>query len=393
MDRIEEMNLRKLWIQYTPMKNLPLFFLSILCLAGCSSPEKKAADPLGASIDSVMQSLVDTARFNGNVLVARDGEVIYKKSFGYANFYTGEMLNDSSMFDLASLSKAFTAMAIMMLKEQGKLSYEDDVTKYLPELPYKGMTIRHFLTHTSGIADYGDVMQASGWDIKKIAYNEDLIASFKKQKPAVVFNPGEKWEYSNTAYAMLATIVQRVSGKPFKIFLAENIFTPLDMERSRVYNTRRSGEVIPNYAYGFVYSDSLKKYHLPDSLKEFFFVHPMDGIEGDGVVNSTTSDLLKWDRALYTDKLVSRATLEEAFTSGKLNNDSLHNYGFGWFIENDSTNGKITRHTGSWPGYRNLFIRLVDKDECIIILTNNENPSGRASAGNEIRKTLARYRN
>jgi CubicO group peptidase (beta-lactamase class C family) len=373
------------------MKNLPLGVIVIACIAACSSPAKKISDPLVASIDSVMQSVVDTARFNGNVLVARNGKVIYKKSFGPSNFYTGEMLNDSSLFELASVSKAFTAMAIMILKEQGRLSYEDDVTKYLPELPYKGMTIRHFLTHTSGIADY-EVVMVKGWDVKKIAHNDDVIALFEKYKPAIVFNPGEKWEYSNTAYAMLATIVQRVSGKPYKEFLAENIFTPLDMERSRVYNTRRSGEVIPNYAYGFVYSDSLKKYALPDSLKEYYYVYPLDGIEGDGIVNSTTGDLFKWNEALYADKLVSRASIEEAFTSGKLNNDSIHNYGFGWFIENDSVSGKILRHTGSWPGYRNLIVRFVDSQDCIILLTNNNNASARTTAGNEIRKRLARYR-
>jgi CubicO group peptidase (beta-lactamase class C family) len=357
--------------------------------AACSTPEKKS-DPLIASIDSVMLSVVDTARFNGNVLVARNGQVIYQKSFGKSNYYTGEMLNDSSLFDLASVSKAFTAMAIMMLKEQGKLSYDDDVRKYLPELPYEGMTIRHFLTHTSGIAGYEELLLKSGWDPKKIAFNDDIVKTFATLKPAIVFKPGEKWEYSNTAYAMLATIVQRVSGQPFEVFLADNIFRPLDMKRTRVYNTRRSGEVITNYAYGFVYSDSLKKYALPDSLKDLNFVYPLDGIVGDGAVNSTTGELFKWNEALYTDKLVSKSTLEEAFVSGKLNNDSLHNYGFGWFLENDSIQGKIARHTGSWPGYRNLIIRFLDTRDCIIILTNNENPSARTTVGNELRKRLGR---
>jgi CubicO group peptidase (beta-lactamase class C family) len=359
--------------------------------AACSSPEQKA-DPFLASIDSVMQSVVDTAKFNGNVLVARNGKIAYQKSFGQSNFYTNETLNDSSLFDLASVSKAFTAMSIMMLKEKGKLSYEDDVRKYLPELPYEGMTIRHFLTHTSGIAGYEGLLLDRGWDLKKIAFNDDVMKAFATLKPAVVFKPGEKWEYSNTAYAMLATIVQRVSGQPFEVFLADNIFKPLEMERTRVYNTRRSGEVIANYAYGFVYSDSLKKYALPDSLKDFYYVYPLDGIVGDGVVNSTTGDLFKWNEALYTDKLVSKATLEEAFVSGKLNNDSLHNYGFGWFIENDSVSGKIARHTGSWPGYRNLMIRFLDTKDCIIILTNNENPSARTTVGDELRKRVGRYR-
>lgn len=369
------------------MRTLHALTLAAALVAACSTPEKKTQDPLVASIDSVMQSVVDTAQFNGNVLVARNGEVIYQKSFGTTNYYTGEKLNDSSLFELASVSKAFTAMAIMMLKEQGKLSYDDDVTKYLPELPYKGMTIRHFLTHTSGIPDYGDVMLKDKWDLKKIAHNDDIIAAFSRQKPPVVFNPGEKWEYSNTAYAMLATIVQRVSGKSYGDFLAEKIFTPLDMKRTRTYNTRREGEVIDNYAYGFVYSDSLKRFVLPDSLKEYYYVYTLDGIEGDGIVNSTTGDLFKWDRALYTDKLVSKASIEEAFTSGKLNNDSLHNYGFGWFLASDSLHGKIVRHSGGWPGYRTNLVRFIDHGDCIVILTNNDG-KGRPTALREITKRL-----
>jgi CubicO group peptidase (beta-lactamase class C family) len=357
------------------------------CIFACSSPKEKS-DPLLASIDSVMNSAVDTARFNGNVLVARNSEIVYQKSFGLRNFYTNEMLNDSTVFELASVSKAFTAMAIMMLKEQGKLSYEDDVRKYIPELPYEGMSIRHFLTHTSGIGEYEDLVVKATTDLKKIATNDDILAVFAKQKPPVLFKPGEKWEYSNTAYAMLATIVQRVSGKSFGEFLSENIFVPLDMKHSRIYKTRRSGEIIPNYAYGFLYSDSLKKYVLPDSLKDHYYVYTLDGIEGDGVVNSTTGDLFKWNKALYTDKLVSKATLEEAFTSGKLNSDSLHGYGFGWFIENDSLLGKIVRHTGSWPGYRNLIVRFVDNRDCVIVLTNTENPAARILVGDELKKRL-----
>jgi CubicO group peptidase (beta-lactamase class C family) len=362
------------------------------CIFACSSPKEKS-DPLQTSIDSVMNSVVDTARFNGNVLVARNGEIIYQKSFGHANFYTGEMLNDSSVFELASVSKAFTAMAIVMLKEQGKLSYEDDIRKYIPELPYEGMTIRHFLTHTSGIGEYEDALLGEGWegwDPKKIATNDDIITAFAKQKPPVLFKPGEKWAYSNTAYAMLATIVQRVSGKSFGEFLSENVFVPLDMKHSRIYKTRRSGEALANYAYGFIYSNN--KYAVPDSLPDYHYVYTLDGIEGDGVVNSTTGDLFKWNKALYTDRLVSKASIEEAFTSGKLNSDSLHGYGFGWFIENDPTQGKIVRHTGSWPGYRNLIMRFIDSGDCIIVLTNTENPSARNTVGTELKKRLARAR-
>jgi CubicO group peptidase (beta-lactamase class C family) len=364
-----------------------IILVAAVLAVACTPGEK--SDPLVASIDSVMNSMVDTARFNGNVLVARKGEIVYQKSFGLSNFYTNEKLNDSSVFELASVSKAFTAMAIMMLKEEGKLDYDDDVRKYIPELPYEGMTVRHFLNHTSGIREYEEILLTGEWDPMKIASNNDVVKVFAEKKPAILFKPGEKWEYSNTAYVMLATIVERVSGKSFATFLSERIFTPLDMKHSRIYNTRRAGDVIQNYAYGFIYSERTNTYALPDSLKAYYYVYTLDGIQGDGAINSTTGDLFKWNRALYNDKLVSKATLEEAFTSGKLNNDSLHGYGFGWFIENDPISGKIVRHTGSWPGYRNLMVRFVDSGDCVILLTNNENPSARTSVGNELKKKLS----
>jgi CubicO group peptidase (beta-lactamase class C family) len=364
---------------------LPL--IACLLLIGCAPKEIQQAESSTAIFDSVFQSHADTAKFNGNVLISKNGKVIYQKSFGYANYDTKEMLNDSSLFELASVSKEFTAMGIMILKEQGKLSYDDDVRKYIPEIPYEGMTIRHFLTHTSGIPAYEDEKFFEGWDTKKIVHNDDVVKQLAKVKPPALFKPGEKWEYSNMAYALLATIIERVSGKTYGGFLKENIFTPLSMNRTRVYNTRRSGEVIPNYAYGFVYSDSLKKFSLPDSLKEYYYVITLDGIYGDGVVNSTTGDLFKWDQALYTEKLVKKATLDEAFTPVKLNSDSTYQYGFGWFIAQDSTLGKVVQHSGGWPGYGTYIKRFIDENDCIIILTNNGG-YGRKSVIAEVTKRL-----
>ena len=368
---------------------LLLPFLVCLLMIGCAPKDTKQPDNPTADFDSVFQSHADTAKFNGNVLISEHGKIVYQKSFGYTNYDTKEMLNDSSLFELASVTKAFTAMGIMMLKEQGKLSYDDNVKKYIPELPYEGMTIRHFLTHTSGIPTYEDEKFFEGLDPKKTVFNDDIIKQFAKLKPPVLFKPGEKWEYSNAAYALLASIIERVSGKTYGEFLKENIFVPLNMTRSRVYNTRRSAkEIIPNYAYGYVHSDSLKKFVLPDSLKEYYYVITLDGIQGDGVVNSTTGDLYKWDQALYTEKLVKKATLEEAFTPVKLNSDSTYQYGFGWFIAQDPTLGKVVQHSGGWPGYGTYIKRFIDKNHCIIILTNNGG-YGRKSILSEVTKRLS----
>src|SRR6478736_615491 len=369
------------------MKKSVLYFALIAAaFVRCSTPEQ--ANTLVASIDSIMTSAVDTAKFNGNVLVAKNGVVVYQKSFGLANYDTGEKLNDSSLFELASVSKQFTAMGIMKLKESGLLSYDDDIRKYLPAIPYEGMTVRHLLTHTSGLPEYEQLFVKPNWDSTKIVFNNDIIALLAKVKPPVLFAPGEKWEYSNTGYALLASIIEAVSGKSYGEFLAENIFKPLNMTRTRTYNTRRSThEIIPNYAYGFVYSDRLQKYSLPDSLSEYYFVITLDGIEGDGIVNSTTGDLFKWNEALYTDKLIKPESLEEAFTPVKLNNDSTYHYGFGWGIETAPT-GRVVVHTGSWPGYRTFIKRYLDTKDCIIVLSNNE--SRRSVITREISKRLER---
>lgn len=346
-------------------------FLAIFLAFSCN--EKPREFVQNARIDSAVQRLVDSLHFNGNILVAQHGEVLYRKSFGFSNFETGEKLNDSSLFELASVSKQFTAMGIMILKEQGKLTYEDDIRKFIPEIPYGGITLNHLLTHTSGIPDYEQLFEKHWPDRKKIAYNADIVALLVQYKPEILFAPGQKWEYSNTAYALLAVVIEKVSGQKYGDFLAHNIFKPLNMKRTRTYNTRRSAkEIIPNYAYGFVYSDSLKRYMLPDSLPDYYYVITLDGIEGDGIVNSTTTDLHTWDRALYTEKLVKTATLKEAFTPVKLNNDSTFNYGFGWGIAKDSAYGNVVAHSGGWPGYHTYIYRLLDRDACIILLSNNQ---------------------
>jgi len=356
-----------------------LFTVLLFFVLSCDQRQGDQSDPLTLSLDSVMQSAADTAQFNGNVLVSRGGKVIYQRSFGYANYETREKLNDSSLFELASVSKQFTAMAIMMLKERGLLNYDDPVTKYIPELPYRGMTIRHFLTHTSGIPDYMDEFNKD-WDPKKIAFNDDLIKLLAKNKPPVLFKPGDQWQYSNTAYALLASTIERVSKKSYSDFLSENIFKPLHLKRTRVYNTRRSStEIIPNYAYGYVYSDSLRKFILPDSLKHFQVVYTLDGIVGDGTVNSTTGDLFLWEQSLYTERLVKKKTLDEAFTPAKLNNGTLHNYGFGWSLAQDSVLGKFVHHGGGWPGYATYIRRYLDHHDGLIVLTNNEGKGMRSA--------------
>ncbi|MDQ6527686.1 serine hydrolase [Flavobacterium sp. LHD-85] len=326
-------------------------------------------------IDSLLNSLYSKEKINGNFLIAEKGKVIYSHSFGLANETTKEKLNENSIFELASCSKQFTAMGIMILKEKGKLNLDDDITKYLPELSfYKGVTVRNLLNHTGGLPDYMQLMD-SLFDKSKIAANKDIIDIFSKHQPKILFEPNTKWEYSNTGYALLASIIEKASGMTYADYLKTAIFQPLKMKNTFVYNRRLSPKKIDNYAFGYVHSDSLKKYVLPDELEETKIVIWLDGIVGDGGVNSTVKDLLIWDRALYVNKLLTKEDMKAVFELATLKDGAKRNYGFGWGIEENADFGKIANHDGGWPGYVTFIDRHITNDKTIIILQNHSNVS------------------
>jgi CubicO group peptidase (beta-lactamase class C family) len=322
-------------------------------------------------IDSLLCSLQEKGKLNGNVLVAEKGKIIYLKSFGIANEATGEKINENTIFELASCSKQFTAMAIMILKEQGKLSLEDPLAKYLPKLAfYDKITIRNLLNHTAGLQDYLSIMDTV-FDKRKIAVNNDIVTIFAKLKPALEFSPGTQFKYSNTGYALLASIIEQASRESYAGFLKKNIFDRLKMHRTFVYIRRLHLRKIDHYAYGYIYSKYLGKYLLPDSIEKAKVVYWLDGVVGDGTVNSTVLDLLKWDRALYTEKLISKADLQQVFSPAKLSDGTYTKYGFGWKIEQHDDYGKVVRHSGGWPGYKSDIERHTDHDKTIIVLQNH----------------------
>ncbi|WP_336516554.1 serine hydrolase domain-containing protein [Pollutibacter soli] len=325
-------------------------------------------------IDSLLNSLYSQGKLNGNVLVAEKGKVIYSHSFGFANETTKVELNEKSIFNLASVSKQFTAMAIMMLKEKGKLNLDDEIKKYIPELTiYSGVTIRHLLNHTSGLPDYAKLLD-SLWDKTKIANNNDVVTLLAKHKPTALFKPNTQYKYSNTGYAILALIIENVTGTSYSDYMNKTIFRPLKMRSTFVYTPRLTPRDINNFATGYML-DSLNKLVLPDSINETKFVFYSDGIVGQGRIHSSTLDLLKWDRALYTNKLLSKEGMEEIFEVATLEDKSKTKYGFGWYVEESADYGKITNHSGSWPGYVNFIERHVRNDKTIVILQNHVNPS------------------
>lgn len=360
------------------------FALTVVLLLTFSNTSAQAQDK-AAEIDRLMTKLYERGQFNGTVLVADKDKIIYQKAFGYGDFEKKRLLQTDSVFELASISKTFTATAIMILAERGKLKYDDDIKKYFPELPYEGISVRHLLTHTSGLPDYIELFEKEWGSKTKIAENSDVIALLAKHKPSVGFAPGEKWEYSNTAFVLLASIVEKVSGQTFGDFLQANIFKPLDMKNSQIY-TRLSKEPIKNYATGYVRTSLLSgEYVLPQTVEGLHIVITLGGIVGDGSVNSTVEDLYKWDRSFYTEKLVKKTTIEEAFTPVKLKNGSAavmqagSGYGYGWFIRKGDGDSRVTWHTGGWPGYANFLYRNVTSNQTIVLLSNTQSRAiGRA---------------
>ena len=341
---------------------LPILFSVAITV---NAQEKTKADKL----DSLFTKNYEDKIFNGNVLIAEKGKIIFQKSFGVADYETKRLLNNATIFELASVSKQFTAMGIVMLEKQGKLKYDDPISKFIPELSfYKNITVRNLLNHTSGLPDYIEIFSEK-WDKSKFATNKDIVTEFAKYKPEILFQPNEKYEYSNTGYALLGYIIEKVSGQSFGDYLEANIFKPLGMKNTLVYRSRFQPKAIENYAKGFIEND-FGFIISPDALGKSFLSYYLDGIVGDGMVNSTTEDLLKWDRSLYTDKLVNEKDKAVIFQAAKLNDGKMTNYGFGWQIGENKEYGKVVAHSGSWAGYTNYIERNLSKDQTIIILQN-----------------------
>lgn len=316
-------------------------------------------------VDSIISNLASNNKFSGVVLIAENGKVKYNKAVGYIDYANHKPLNKYSIFELASVSKQFTAMTIMMVKEKGLLHYDDLVEKYI-NIPYKGMTIRQLLTHTSGLPDYQAIMD-SYWDKSKVADNDDIINYLNKYAPPKLFEPGEKYLYSNTGYVLLASILEKVSGRDFIEFCNTEIFNKLKMNHTAIRSLQEKAK-IKNFAIGHVFVPERNDYIRADSFPSSNYTIWLGNRKGPGRISSTADDLLKWDQALYTNYLLSQTTLEEAFTPMLLNNGAISNYGFGWDLIPEHN---IVWHNGDNPGYKTLIIRFLKTKTTLIVLCNN----------------------
>lgn len=358
---------------------LLICFLSGLTFA---QAEKSAAQKL----DDYFTDLAKEGELNGNVLVAENGKIIYEKSFGYADFEAKKLNTRNTEFDLASISKTFTATAVLQLKEKGKLNLDDKFVKYFPDFPYPDITIRQMLSHTTGLPDFELFRKLTDENPDRVFENKDIIPALINAKVPLRFQPGEKWHYGNFNFALLALLAEKLSGEKIEDYFSKNIFKPAKMTGSYVKSGRVNPTGTPNMAYSYIkrllYSDDFTNVNKTLSDPRFRNIIYNLGFIGAGNVHSTTGDMLKYDRALANGTLLKKETLAESYLPSKLSSGEINktppgfngfggsSNGLGWFVLDDDSDGKIVWHSGGRPGSVTIILRNLAKNQTVIVLDN-----------------------
>jgi CubicO group peptidase (beta-lactamase class C family) len=334
------------------MRNALLVSLSIiLAAAGCSSHKHSPE----SQIDAIMRAYQGAVP-GAAVLVLRDGVPIFRRGYGLADVELHVAASPDTNYRLASMTKQFTSAAILLLAEDGRLSLDDPLRKWLPALPdaANGITIHHLLTHTSGLIDYEDVIP----DETTVQVHDADVLRLLESENRTYFAPGSNYRYSNSGYALLALVVGRASGTDFASFLRQRIFKPLQMHNTVAYEDGIS--TVANRAYGYSLLD--KKWTRTDQSLT-------SAVLGDGGIYSSIDDLAKWDAALYDNRLLRTESLRLAFTPATNTDDPGVRYGFGWRIT-----GETLWHSGETMGFRNVIVRYPKQHFTIIVLTNRDDP-------------------
>ncbi|MFB0498924.1 CubicO group peptidase (beta-lactamase class C family) [Mucilaginibacter sp. OAE612] len=368
-------------------KSLVVFAAPLLLLA-CSSKNKNkdqsqsqvAARPLDTTallaynpknadkkIDAVMQELHRTRGFNGNVLVAKKGKIVYEKAIGWADYLHRDSLKIGSQFELASVTKTMTSTAILLLMERGKLKLDDDVKKFFPDFPYDGVTIRLLLTHRSGMMNYvyfiDDIYRKNHLNQRKGLTNAEAMKMIADYKPTRFNEPNKRFLYNNSNFMVLGSIIEKVSGMSYAQFMQENVFKPASMTHTHVYS-KAVYDKIPVDVVG--HDRGQWRYSVVQNF--------LDGPVGDKGIYSTVGDLFLFDRALRAGLLLKPATLDSAYVP---RNPMVHghfNYGYGWRTFT-APGEEVIYHTGWWHGFRHIYLRDMKHDITIVLLTNLANGS------------------
>ncbi len=341
----------------------------------------EAKDKYTEAIRQKYQSILGSRNFSGQILVAKNGEILFEDYKGYANYKSKDSLVRETPIHLASVSKTFTGMAALQLWEKDKLNLKAFVEDYLPGFPYKGVTIELLLSHRSGLPDYAYFLESRQY--KSVKYktkrgrwakklvlvkndapfrpgqytNQDVLDFMIQRKPAIAANPDRVFKYCNTNYVLLALIIEKITGKDFPTYMNETIFKPLKMEHSFVMSAQNMDKYLPSYNPQMV----------PFQLDKY------DMIYGDKNIYSTARDLFLWDKALTEGRFLQPATLEMAYEPKSPTNKYWHNYGLGWRVLAKPNEEKLIYHNGWWHGNNTVFTRLVGETATIIILGNKYN--------------------
>lgn len=367
--------------------------LSILSLSSCSTPEEKAkkaeadkkvrvkeddrADSLALVynpakadqwIAGFVQNLHKKYNFNGNMLVAKGGKIIYEKAVGWADYLHRDSLKINSEFELASITKTFTGVAIMQLVEAGKLKLTDDVKKFYPNFPYEGITVELLLSHRSGMMNYvyfiDDIWRKEKRNMKKGVSNQEVMEVIADKKPNPYTKPNRVFHYNNSNFMVLAAIIEKVTGQRFSQYMMEHIFKPAGMKNTHVYSTTEY-EKIPVDVVG----------HDRNSFRYSVVQNFLDGPVGDKGIYSTLHDLVLYDKYLKNGRLLTQKSLDSAYKGRNKAIKGHFNYGYGWRIFDGEKNRKVVYHTGWWHGFRHIYVRDFQKDIVIIFLGNLTNGS------------------
>ena len=318
-------------------------------------------------IDEVIQKLHQTRGFNGNVLVAKHGKIIYEKAIGWADYLHRDSLKINSQFELASVSKTMTSTAILLLIERGKLSLDDNVKKFFPDFPYEGITIRLLLTHRSGLINYvyftEKIYKDEHRDMKKGISNTDEMKLIAQYKPPRFKAPNVSFRYNNSNFMVLGSIIEKISGMPYAQFMKENVFIPAGMTHTAVYS-KATYQKIPVDVVG--HDRGQWRYSVAQNY--------LDGPVGDKGIYSTVGDLYLYDRALRAGRLLKKASMDSAYTPRNPFLFGHFNYGYGWRIF-EAPGQQVIYHTGWWHGFKHIYLRDMKNDIVIVLLSNLANGS------------------
>ncbi len=356
--------------------SIQVLFLISSCGSSASQNDKRAADSLitlpsstalsKAEIEkyrTACEAWYDTSLkakgFNGGIIVAKKGNIVFENYMGTAHIGSTDTITANTPFHIASVSKTFTAMAVLKLAQDGKLNIDDELVKYFPDFNYPGVTIRTLLNHRSGLPNYVHFMEQLKWDKKKYVLNEDVLNYLITKKAALkdIAPPDTRFSYCNSNYALLALLIEKISGTKYARFMQQTFFMPLQMKNTFVFDTSMLQKANPSY----------------DWKGELIPWNFLDAVYGDKNIYSTPQDLLIWDKALSCCKIFKDSALMEAYQPYSNEKPGIKNYGLGWRMNIYPNGKKMIYHNGWWHGNNASLIRLIEDSATIIVIGNKFN--------------------